>query len=193
MPLIKSKSPEAFKNNLKTEIHTGKPMKQSLAIAYAMKRKANKMAHGGMIHKKDEHYQQIPESHKVMNRVAEHETEHEEMMEPAGHEATESAGEEAYEHMDPHDLVSRIMNKRKMMAKGGVVADEGMGEADEHPDNHSADYDYLSSGDLDDSTTNSGSADGDYLGNSTEDEDRHDIVARIMRSRMKKDRMPNPA
>ena len=40
MPLVKSKSKEAFKKNVKKEIAAGKPVKQSVAIAYAVKRKA---------------------------------------------------------------------------------------------------------------------------------------------------------
>lgn len=47
MPLEHGKSKKAFDHNLKTEMHEGKPMNQSLAIAYAMKRKAKKMADGG--------------------------------------------------------------------------------------------------------------------------------------------------
>lgn len=46
MPLIHSKSKKAFEHNLKEEIHAGKPMSQSLAIAYNMKRR-KKMADGG--------------------------------------------------------------------------------------------------------------------------------------------------
>ena len=42
MPLIKSKSPEAFKKNIKAEVKAGKPVKQALAIAYAEKRAATK-------------------------------------------------------------------------------------------------------------------------------------------------------
>lgn len=51
MPLIKGKSEKAFKQNIRTEMHAGKPQKQSLAIAYAMKRKAQKkkMAEGGEV------------------------------------------------------------------------------------------------------------------------------------------------
>jgi hypothetical protein len=49
MPLIKGKSKEAFDHNLKAEVDAGKPMKQSLAIAYAMKRKASKYADGGEV------------------------------------------------------------------------------------------------------------------------------------------------
>lgn len=38
MPLIKSSSPKAFKKNIETEMNAGKPQKQSLAIAYSVKR-----------------------------------------------------------------------------------------------------------------------------------------------------------
>ena len=47
MPLIKSKSPKAFKANIKAEIKSGKPQKQAVAIAYAVKRRAQKKAGGG--------------------------------------------------------------------------------------------------------------------------------------------------
>lgn len=40
MPLIKSTSMKAFKENIKKEISAGKPPKQSVAIAYAVKRDA---------------------------------------------------------------------------------------------------------------------------------------------------------
>ena len=42
MPLIKSKSDKAFKENIKTEIKAGKPVKQAVAIAYSEKREAQK-------------------------------------------------------------------------------------------------------------------------------------------------------
>jgi hypothetical protein len=40
--LKKSTSPKAFKENIKTELKAGKPLKQSVAIAYAEKREAEK-------------------------------------------------------------------------------------------------------------------------------------------------------
>jgi len=40
MPLKKSPTPAAFKANIKTEVKAGKPVKQAVAIAYAVKRKA---------------------------------------------------------------------------------------------------------------------------------------------------------
>ena len=42
MPLKKSKSKKAFKENIKKEIKAGKPQKQSVAIAYSEKREAEK-------------------------------------------------------------------------------------------------------------------------------------------------------
>lgn len=42
MPLVKSKSKEALKSNLKTELEHGKPKKQALAIAYDVQRKSKK-------------------------------------------------------------------------------------------------------------------------------------------------------
>lgn len=42
MPLKKSKSPKAFKENIKTEVKHGKPKKQAVAIAYSEARSAKK-------------------------------------------------------------------------------------------------------------------------------------------------------
>ena len=42
MPLVKSASPAAFRENVKTEMAAGKPQKQALAISYAVKRAAAK-------------------------------------------------------------------------------------------------------------------------------------------------------
>lgn len=42
MPLKKSTSPKAFKENIKAEMKAGKPVKQAVAISYAVKREAEK-------------------------------------------------------------------------------------------------------------------------------------------------------
>jgi predicted RNase H-like nuclease (RuvC/YqgF family) len=42
MPLVKSKTPEAFRKNVKAEVAAGKPVKQAVAIAYSVKREAEK-------------------------------------------------------------------------------------------------------------------------------------------------------
>jgi len=41
MPLKKSKSEKAFGSNVKKEMEAGKPQKQAVAIAYAVKRDAD--------------------------------------------------------------------------------------------------------------------------------------------------------
>lgn len=46
MPLMQGKSPKSFSHNVAAEVNAGKPQKQALAIAYAIKRK-KKMAEGG--------------------------------------------------------------------------------------------------------------------------------------------------
>ena len=61
MPLIKSTSKKAFATNVKKEIAAGKPQDQAVAIAYATKREARKMAHGTEHHsdhskRHSEHY-----------------------------------------------------------------------------------------------------------------------------------------
>lgn len=40
MPLVKSTSKAAFRKNVAAEVKSGKPIKQSVAIAYATKRAA---------------------------------------------------------------------------------------------------------------------------------------------------------
>lgn len=42
MPLTKSSSKNAFAKNVKREIAAGKPQKQAVAIAYAVKREAQR-------------------------------------------------------------------------------------------------------------------------------------------------------
>lgn len=42
MPLVKSASKDAFRKNVKAEIKSGKPPKQAVAIAYSVKRQAQK-------------------------------------------------------------------------------------------------------------------------------------------------------
>ena len=46
MPLVKSKSPEAFRKNVKAEVKAGKPIKQAVAIAYSVKRAAKPASKG---------------------------------------------------------------------------------------------------------------------------------------------------
>ncbi len=40
MPLVKSSSKTAFRKNIRAEVRSGKPVKQAVAIAYSVKRRA---------------------------------------------------------------------------------------------------------------------------------------------------------
>lgn len=50
MPLKKSPSKNAFEQNIRTEIAAGKPQKQAVAIAYDVKRQAQKANRGSAKH-----------------------------------------------------------------------------------------------------------------------------------------------
>lgn len=49
MPLIKGKSEKAFKQNIRTEVKAGKPVKQAVAIAYDVQRRAQGKKEGGNV------------------------------------------------------------------------------------------------------------------------------------------------
>jgi len=90
---------------------------------------------------------------------------------------------------DSDPVVMKVMMGRaKGYSEGGKVANSDEIEAgfmpNEFDDLHLRD-------DLEEHYTGANS--GDELGDEQEDEDRADIVKRIMKSRAKKDRMPNPA
>lgn len=196
MPLIKGKSPESFSKNVRTEMDVGKSQPQSLAIAYAMKRKAQKMAHGGLAQEEQESgYQMMPCKMCEGGSCPKH------MMAKGGFiEDEKSSGyldmPEAKDKMNPmadeeDDMVSRIM-KRRMMSEGGRVANEDHGPNDNRLAEFSPnEFDDLSMrDDLDSSYTGANS--GDEIGDEQEDEDKHDIVSRIMKSRKMNDKMPIP-
>lgn len=46
MPLVQSSSDKALSENIRREVHAGKPQKQAVAIAYSIKRKIQKRGHG---------------------------------------------------------------------------------------------------------------------------------------------------
>ena len=87
------------------------------------------------------------------------------------------------------DMIDRIMKKRQhMYSEGGKVANSDEIEAgfmpNEFDDLHLRD-------DLEEHYTGANS--GDEIGNEREDHDRADIIARVLASRKKKDRLPHPA
>lgn len=237
MPLIKGKSEKSFVKNLKTEMEHGKPQKQSLAIAYAMKRKAQKkkmadggeiptldpdklastqdsmrkafgyadggqicehcgggmMAEGGQItdnyqpsgkvdtdpdmgfHEFDKGYVEHEGDVKRPNMMAHSEDDKDLNQHPVDMHAETSMAEE--------DLVDRIMTNRKQNNAGEAKFSEGGKVANQ--DEIEAGFDPNEFDDLhlrDDLSSSYGEDDnaGDDLGNKQEDEDRSDLVDRIM-------------
>jgi hypothetical protein len=220
MPLIQGKSPSSFSKNVSTEMREGKPLNQSLAIAYAMKKKAREhematggemcayghpMAEGGFVEEeKDSGYRSMPEESEKRDEPAMREDDRmlnqhgQDEIGPRGmDEDNESEPDRIVDHavenqgfpMEEEDMVSRIMKQREEhYSEGGQVANDSDPIADSEP----AEFDYLvNNDDLDSHYTGANS--GDEIGNQTLDDEMHDIVSRIMRSRAKRDRMPVPA
>lgn len=165
MPLLRGKSAESFDRE-----QDGRP---GMALAYRMRKK---MAGGGMAC-------EDCASGRCMK--------HGGMMAEGGsvemgkdHGRDQAADEDL-------DMVSRIMSKR--MSQGGRVANEEHGEHQNKLAGFSEnEFDDLVLDDhLDQSYTAENS--GDELGNEQEDDDRGDMISRIMKSRRLKDRNPRPA
>jgi len=200
MPLMHGKSKKSFEHNVKAEMeaHPGKEHRaQNLAIAYAVKRRAEKhKAHGGMSHHEKHHEHEMhPEYEKQMAHGGMIETEHHDHDFPdKDHYEEEFASgyepmPEHYEDGNEHDVVARAMHKYSM---GGRVANEGEDELSHMADGAPNEFDELAKDDdLEFHYTEANS--GDDHGNHHLDEEDHDIVKRAMRSFAKKDRLPNPA
>jgi hypothetical protein len=240
MPLIQGKSEKSFSKNVATEMDAGKPQDQSLAIAYAVKRRAMKrkeamggeaemMAKGGDVAKRNEHesgvHQPYGHAGESISGVARrrsvadperygsvkdaesrikdiHKEKLDELKEMAPVPMMAEGGEideedpgriPDYRPAEPEvpededgDMVSRIMRKR--MSEGGMVANHEQA-ADEVDESMDEGFDVLAKDD-DLEFSETGASAGDFLGDAREDMDRKDIVARIMKSRAMKDRLP---
>jgi hypothetical protein len=81
----------------------------------------------------------------------------------------------------------------KRYSKGGMVANGGDADMDQMSDGKPNNFDDLALDDHLESDYGDGNNSGDETGNAAEEHDRHDIVARVLKSRAKKDRMPRPA
>lgn len=108
--------------------------------------------------------------------------------EPKAEDAENRAAER--EDLFGDELVDRVMAKR--YSEGGRVANGGMADLEKLADSRPNEFDDLALRD-DLESTNSGATSGDFLGNAQQDEDRADIVARVMRQRSMKQRNPRPA
>ena len=215
MPLMHGKSQKAFKHNIEAEMDAGKPQKQSLAIAYSMKRKkkmcaGGEMAEGGEVETRRgqsamgdivraNHMKKMAtgQSNQEAMDYAKGMTQNRRLKQmnatdpnikglaDGGEVMGSMHGEQPGDH--ELDMVGRIMKHREHMSRGGEVANDTPIEADFMPN----DFDDLAMrDDLESSYTGENS--GDELGDDQEDHDREDMVARIMRSRAKKDHLPNP-
>lgn len=128
MPLVKGKSQKSFVKNLKTEMEAGKPQKQSLAIAYAMKRKAEKkkMAEGGKV---DQDEMKFPDPGPMTDYVSQPEDKKNFPTRAIMTEAKKKADEAHYDDggpvLDPAKLASAEDSMRKAFhyADGGQITD----------------------------------------------------------------------
>lgn len=175
-------------------------MKNSLAIAYAMKRKARRMADGGSpqgdtLGSKIGYPGADKKAPKMMAQGGQLESGYLPLPENDV-EQNASADQEDDKDLNQRlalggDVVERIMarrgNRTNMLSEGGQVANSTTVMADELP----AEYDDLVLRD-DLESSSDGANNGDFISNEQEDADRADIVARVMRSRAKKDRLPSP-
>lgn len=136
-------------------------------------------------------YHAMPEEHEEDNYMADMEDDKSLNQHMVDMHASTSKAEQ--------DLVDRIMMKRSKdyasearYSKGGQVANQEHGENNNKLAGFSPnEFDDLVLRDDLESSYNGSNA-GDHLGNAQEDADRKDIVARIMASRRKKDKLPNP-
>lgn len=223
MPLIKGTSDKSFSKNVSTEMNAGKPQKQSLAIAYSMKKKAEKekMAMGGMMEGEyDPTESPMPkhnsaammEDDRDLNQHGEDETgpmsvycadggEVEDphptstaTIDPDKAAAMQAAMRKSFaEGGDVHemDMIDRIMKQRNSSdancySEGGEVANE---TSQESASMEPHEYDVL----VKDDDLEGHYSGSEEIGDAREDEDRRDIVARIMRQRKSGRGMPNPA
>lgn len=137
MPLIQSGSKKAMSKNIEREMHAGKPQKQSIAIAYAVKRK-NK-AHGGDIGNHKMHpyaeggmVENLISPEAIVKAVMGHMASQKPPMEE--HDSDMEA--ESHRNIEPreHAAPDAEDTPEHMMAKGGRVGEaepssDGMDEA----------------------------------------------------------------
>ncbi len=138
-----------------------------------MKKKAKKMAAGGEM---ESGYEAMPMEHEMDNHAA------------------DSEDDNSLNQYMAHggDIVDHIMKKRQVYSEGGRVSNGGDDDFEQMADSSPNNFDDLALRD-DLESGNSGASDGDFLGNKQEDEDRGDIIARIMKQRSMKQRNPRPA
>lgn len=121
MPLIQSPSKKAVSKNIEAEMHSGKPQKQSIAIAMSVQRKnkRKKMAEGGMLKSDEAHLQSsaAPASPSDQPKSSYDESEHSSDA-PMPDESAPHTGE------SKEDMLRRHADELAMFAEGGMVMDD---------------------------------------------------------------------
>lgn len=178
---MKSKSKAAFGHNVGAEMNAGKPQKQALAIAYSIKRKGRKMAKGGVVPPQHEAKEQQEHDHPM-----EHPAEPIQKVSPEATAADKMPSAKKHDR-ENEEAVAKIMLENRL-AKGGMVSDSSEVNAPES----SEDDEYAPNNDA----FLSDEGDGEYESHETfmdneegheeADQQKHDIVANILKSiRMK--------
>ncbi len=198
--------PEEYKKRMATIIKMGKPMAEGGQITDNYQSPGNphmkdgleepehELAHGYVDHEGDvkrPDAMAMEEDDRKLNQHGEYEQGPDGMMMAEGGQITDNYQSDA--HME--DMVGRIMKQRAQhFSKGGQVANEsGIGRLSQMADGERNSFDDLVLRDDDMESSYTGANSGDELDDARENKDRSDIVARIMASRRKKDRLPSPA
>jgi hypothetical protein len=181
MPLIKGKSEKSFKKNVATEVEAGKPLKQSLAIAYDVQRKAKaKKAHGGNPAEnastpafREYAAEKLAEGGEVESKMSHH------VCSKCGHS-------EEISDLESGSVAQKVLSRKKF-AKGGAVEDDMVDLEANNLEGPAVDQSYnikaKSYSKYDDSQLSKQPRGSNLKGHQLED--GHDRVGKI-RSRMKK-------
>src|ERR1019366_3899741 len=181
MPLMKGKSKAAFSHNVGAEMDAGKPQKQSLAIAYSVKRKGRKMAKGGQVPPQDEPRME-QEHDEPMDEPAEPKT----SVSPESTDASKMPSPKRHP-MEDEEAIAKIMLENRL-AKGGMVSDTSEVNAPEsyEDDEYAPNNDAFLSDEGDDEYSTSHPTMDNEEGHQEDDQQKYDIVSSILKSiRMK--------
>lgn len=166
----------------------------SLAVQYAM-RKKQMMAQGGACQAHGTQMCKMCHGGKMMAEGGFVEEEEASGYEPMPQENRELYVEHPVENQEfpseeeDFDMVDRIMKRRATgYSEGGKVSNDTSPMADFEENQFD---DLVKDDDLEQHYTGENS--GDQVGNAQKEEDEKDVVARIMKSRRMRDRMPSPA
>ena len=129
MPLIQSGSKKAISENIRREMHAGKPQKQAIAIAYAVKRRKHAAA-GGEVHASSAQHgapkHHVMDAHAIARAIMGHMAkrhEHEDIEAP--HEVFSENQQMPSEHepMEEHDSDMHRMSETHVQPKEHAAPD----------------------------------------------------------------------